>query len=69
MLHQTYHKQEYDQCTIHSTPFCKREINLQKEYECIEWCKIFKCTERDLRRAIRRVGNNLVAVSLYLQQH
>lgn len=45
-----------------------RRINIEKEYELQEWCKVFNCTEASLRKAIRKTGNSVLSVCLFLQQ-
>jgi hypothetical protein len=49
-------------------PILKKQVNIRCEYDRAEWCKVFKCSERDLRRAVRKVGGNVIAVCLFLRK-
>ena len=45
----------------------RSRINLSQDYEIRYWCLKFGCTEEELRKAVRRVGNSPEAVGQALK--
>jgi hypothetical protein len=51
----------------HEKKYTKNEtvINVTRPYEVVEWCNEFDCTVRELKAAVRKVGNEVEAVRHY----
>lgn len=46
-----------------------KEVNLVEPYEAMQWTKEFKCTETQLRAAIKEVGHSANKIGEYIKNH
>lgn len=46
-----------------------KEVNLVEPYEVMQWTKEFKCTEAQLRAAIKEVGHSANKIGEYIKNH
>ena len=56
-----------DDKTKGGSPDSKR-INLNQYYEVESWCKKFKCTKKELRDAVKAVGDSVERVEEYFSK-
>ena len=56
-----------DDKTKRGSPDSKR-INLNQYYEVESWCKKFTCTKKELRDAVKAVGDSVERVEEYFSK-